>query len=229
MRFAAVLVCVLCSCLSLRASTIVNADSQVTLQAGGSLLFYVSSDYASHAAPGSPYPGEIDIVLGGLPLSGPWASIPGTSAVYMPGVVFSGTLESLDGSISIPLFDADAARLGLPAGDMVPGTGYRSGGWYSGAISTLTATVVLSSPEAAALFASGEFVIDLRDLAGSFRFGYPGSPISGAFSASLISADGTLSVGGVCQQVGIQQAPEPGTIGLLMLGLAIISRRCMRR
>ena len=97
---AAIFVCFVSSCLPLHASSIVvTGDSQVTLQPGGSLLFYISSDYASHAPAGSPYPGEIDIVLGGLPQSGPVASIPGTSAVYTPGVVFSGTLESLNGAI----------------------------------------------------------------------------------------------------------------------------------
>jgi len=213
----------------LPASTlVVTQDSQVSVQPGNDLLFYVDSDYSSHATSPSPYPGEIDIVLGGLPLSGPLAPIPGTSAVYTPGVVFSGTLESLDGSISIPLLDPDAARLGLPAGDMVLGTGYRSGGDYTGPISALAGTVVLSSPEAAALFASGEVVLDFRALDGSFTFGYPGSPISGALSASFISADGTLSVGAWCQQVELRETPEPGTIGLFLIGLAIVSRRVLR-
>jgi len=201
----------------------------VTLQPGGSLLFYISSDYASHAPAGSPYPGEIDILLGGLPLSGPVASISGTSAVYTPGVVFSGTLESLNGAISIPLFDPDAARLGLPAGDLVLGTGERSGGSYSGPISDLTATVAISSPEAAELFASGEVVLDIRDLSGSVTFGYPGSTIGSAFSASLISPDGALSVGSMSPKIVFAQAPEPGTIGLLIIGLTIVSRRAMRR
>ena len=227
---AAIFASFVSSCLPLRASTVVvTGDSQVTLQPGGSLLFYISSDYAAHAPAGSPYPGQIDIVLGGLPESGSPAPIPGTSAVYTPGVVFSGTLESLNGAISIPLIDPDAARLGLPAGDLVLGTGERSGGSYSGPISDLTATAAISSPEAAALFASGEVVLDLRDLSGSFTFGYPGSTIGSAFSASFISPDGALSVGAMSPNVVLAQAPEPGTIGLLIIGLTIVSRRAMRR
>jgi len=229
MHRAAILIFISSCFLPLRANTVVTGDSQVTLQPGSSLLFYIDSNYAAHAPAGSPYPGQIDIVLGGLPLSAPSAPIPGTSAVYTSGVVFSGTLESLDGAISIPLIDPDAARLGLPAGDLVLGTGARSGGSYSGPISALTATAAISSPEAAALFASGEVVLDIRDLAGSFTFGYPGTPIGSALSASLISSGGALSVGAVAPNVVFAPAPEPGTIGLLLVGLAIVGRRAIGR
>ena len=206
----------------------ITAGSQVTLHYNNSLLFYISSDYALHAPSDSPYPGQVAMLLGGLPADGPVAPVPGTSTVYTPGVLFSGTLESADGSIAIPLFDSNAARLGLQAGDMVLGPGWRSGGSYSGPISMLTATVTLSSLEAAALFSSGEAVVRLRNLGGDITFGYPGSSITSAFSASLISPDGTWSVGAMPMSVELRQNPEPGTIGLLAIGLGIIGWRALR-
>ena|ERR1017187_3957171 len=207
------------------ASTLnVTNDSQVTLDTNDSLLFYISSDHSS-CSHGSTYPGEIEMLLGGMPLGGPVASIPGTSGVYMPGILFSGTLESQDGSISIPLTDSDATRLGLPAGDMLLTPGSRSGGSYSGPIDLLSADVTISSLEAAALFASGEVVIDLHNTGAAITFGYPGSPIASDFTASLISPDGSQSVGASVMEVECVHTPEPGTIGLLIIGLTIIGTR----
>jgi hypothetical protein len=221
---------VLASIAPATASTInVTNDSQVTLQTNDSLLFYISSDYSA-CGHGSTYPGEIEMILGAMPLGGPVASIPGTSGVYMPGILFSGTLESQNGSVSIPLTDSDATRLGLPDGDMLLTPGSRSGGSYSGPIDLLSAEVTLSSQEAAALFASGEAVIDLRNTGAAITFGYPGSPIVSDFSASLISPDGSQSVGARVMNVECvhTNTPEPGTIGLLIIGLTIICTRLSR-
>jgi hypothetical protein len=178
------------------------ADSQVSSQPGSSLIFYLSSDYASYAPAGSPYPGEISVLLGGLPVGGVAAS----------SVVFSGTLESMDGSMQIP----------LSTGDLSLTTGYRSGGSYTGPISELAATVNITAPEAQALFAPSEFVIQLHDLSGDFAFGYPGSTIGSAFSASLIAPDGSLSVGARPMVVNQVATPEPETIGLMISGLAAL-------
>jgi hypothetical protein len=200
----------------------VTHNSQVTLNHNDSLIFSIS-------LAGSSYPGEIEFVLGGMPLGGPVASIPGTSGVYMPGILFSGTIESLDGSISIPFADANATRLGLPGGDLVMVPGSRSGGSYSGPIDLISAVVTLSSQEAAELFASGGAVIDVHNLGGSITFGYPGAPITNDFSASLISPSGDVSMG--ARVIGAQcvHTPEPATIGLLLLGLALMIPRVLRR
>jgi hypothetical protein len=202
----------------------VMGDSQVSLAPGDSLFFYLSSSYASHAPPGS-LPGEVSALLAGLPLNETPAAIPGTSGVYMPGVLFGGTVESLDGSVAVPLLDANAAHLGLPAGDLLLTPGWVSGGWYSGSIVDLSAAAIISSPEAAALFGSGEFVLEIHDLAGNITFGYPGAPITDAFSAATISPDGTLSVGARTTGIQLTQAPEPGTIGLLLAGLTCAGAR----
>lgn len=208
------------------ASTInITNNSQVTLQADDSLLFSISSDYSCGF--GSTYPGEIRMLLGGMPLGGPVESLPGTSGVYMAGILFSGTLESQNGSDSILLSDPNAARLGLPAGDLLLTPGSRNGGSYSGPIDLLSAEVILSSQEAAALFASGEAVIDLRNTGAAITFGYPGSSIASDFSASLLNPDGSQSVGARVMQVECvhNNTPEPGTIGLLIIGLTIIGTR----
>jgi hypothetical protein len=141
-------------------------------------------------------------------------------------MLFSATLESLDGSYSMPLFDSNAALLGLPDGDLVLGSGFRSGGSYSGPISVLSATVTLNSTESAELFSaaalepwSEAFVIRLVNVGEDITFGYSGSPITSALSASLSSADGTLSAGAMPLQVELQDCPEPGTMWLLLIGL----------
>ena len=225
MRLSAIFALCCVSLVPLRAGNLdVTADSQVTLQNNDSLIIGLGMwNYASQASgAGLPslYPTEISFTLGGLPLDLPTSAIPGTSAAYTPGMLFSASLESLDGSDSIPLFDSDAALLGLPEGDLVLGTGFRSGGSYSGPISVLSASVTISSAEAAELFSAEAFVIRLVNVGGAVTFGYSGSPITSALSASLSSADGTLSMGAIPLQVQLQDCPEPGTIGLLLIGLA---------
>ena len=218
----------LASVMPATASTVnVTNQSQVTLGANDSLLFYISSNNSSGSQAPS-YPGEIEILLGGMPLGGPVASIPGTSGVYMPGILFTGTLESENGSISIPLTDSNATRLGLPGGDMEMTPGSHSGGSYSGPIDLLSGAGTISSQEAAALFASGEVVIDLQNSGAPITFGYSGSSIASDFSASLISSGGAQSMGAQIMQVDCVNptaTPEPGTIGLLIIGLTIVCTR----
>jgi hypothetical protein len=207
------------------ASTIdVTNNSQVTLGAGDSLIFTLSGGDTS-------YPGEIEMLLGGMPLAGPVASIPGTSGVYMPGILFSGALESQDGSDSISLTDSNAARLALPTGDIVLTPGSRSGGSYSGPIDLLSAEVTLTAAESSALFSSGEVTIELQNIGAPITFGYPGTSLASDFTASLISRDGGQSVGARVMNVECvrNNAPEPGTIGLLIIGLTVIGARLTRR
>jgi hypothetical protein len=199
---------------------VTNADL-VTLGTNDSLIFYVSQDLSSGGQE-STYPGEIEMILGGLPLGGPVAPIPGTSGVYMPGILFTATVESENGSISIPLTDADAARLGLPAGDLLLTPGSRSGGSYSGPIDLISADVTLSSAEAAALFGAGEVEIDIHNIGAPITFGFSASSIASDFTSSFISPDGSQSVGGRVTQVQCANAPEPGTLGLLLTGMTIL-------
>jgi hypothetical protein len=204
----------------------VTADSQVTLGTNDSLIFTLSTDYAN-CSRGYQYPSEIEMLLGSLPLGGPVAPIPGTSSVYMPGILFTGAIESENGGISIPLTDPDAARVGLPTGDILLTPGSRSGGSYSGAIDLLSADAALSSAESAALFASGDFTIDLHNIGAPIAFGFPGTLIGADFTASLIGANGSQSVGADVIQVECvhTNAPEPGTIGLLIIGISIVVTR----
>jgi hypothetical protein len=207
----------------------VTGNSQVTLGNNDSLLFYISSNLSSGGQGGLACPTEIEMVLGGMPLGGLVSSIPGTSSVYMPDELFSGAIESQDGSVSIPLTDSDASHLGLPGGDIVLVPGSYSGGPYSGPADLISADVTLSSQEAAALFASGEAVIDLHNIGGNMTFGYTGAPITNDFSASLIGYNGGQSEGARVMQVDCVHTPEPATIGLLLIGLAIILPRVLRQ
>ena len=207
----------------------VTNNSQVTLGTNDELIFYLSADYSTCGK--SAYPGAIEMLLGGMPLGGPVASIPGTSGVYITGILFNGVLESPTGSASLPLSDPNAARLGLPTGDMLLTPGSRSGGSYSGPIDLLSAEVAIGSQQDAALFASGEVAIELQNTGAPITFGYPGATISSDFTASLISPDGSQSTGAHILDVQCvrQNAPEPGTTGLLILGLTIVARRISKR
>ena len=202
----------------------VTSSSQVTLNTDDSLLFYLSTDDFSCGRQHF-YPAEIAMILGGMPLGGPVASIPGTSGVYMPGILFTATLQSEDGSISIPLTDPNAAHLGLPAGDMLLTPGWRGGGSYSGPIDLISGDGAVPSREAAALFASGEVVIDIQNIGNAFTFGYPGSTMANDFAASWISGNGWQSEGAHVLDVQCVRSntPEPGTIGMLAIGLGLIA------
>jgi hypothetical protein len=206
----------------------VTTQPQVTLATNDSLIFTLAADYST--CRNSNYPGAIEILLGSMPLGGTVESIPGTSGVYMPGILFTASLQSANGAISIPLTDPNAARMGLPTGDILLTPGSRSGGSYSGPIDLISASVTISSQEAAELFASGEVVVDIHDIGGPITFGYPGSAIASDFSASLISQDGSQSAGArvLEAQCAHSNTPEPGTVGLLIIGLTTIAARVRR-
>lgn len=203
----------------------VTNSSEVTLNANDSLLFYISDPSSNNC---HSYPTEIDMVIGSLPLGGPVESIPGTSGVYLSGWLFSATLDSADGSVSIPLTDPDAARLRLSAGLLLLTPGSVSGGSYNGPVDLLTADATLSSQEAAELFGNGDPIIDIHDIGNGITFGYPGSTITNDFSASLISDNGRESEGARVIQADclrMSAAPEPGTLGLLLIGVGLIAGR----
>jgi hypothetical protein len=201
----------------------VTGDSQVTVGTGDSLTFYISDN--SSGSQTLSYPGEIQVLLGGMPLGGPVASIPGTSGVYMSGFVFDGTLESQNGAVSVPLTDPNATRLGLPNGDMLMTPGSRSGASYSGAIDLVSAEVIVGSQQDATLFATNEVMIDFLNTGASFTFGYAGTSIGSDLSASLFNQEGSQSVGAQVTKVELATVPEPGTVGLLLIGLIIMCTR----
>ena len=146
----------------------------------------------------------------------------------MTGFLFDGTLESQNGSVSISLTDPDAARLSLPNGDMLLTPGSRSGGAYAGPIDLISAEVTAGSQQDAALFGSGEVQIDIKNIGADYTFGYPGSTIASDFSASLFNQDCSQNVGAQVMKVELVGTPEPGTIGLLLIGLTIIGTRWSR-
>jgi hypothetical protein len=223
-------VLLLFSIIPVKASLIdVTTLSQVTLQTNDSLIFTLSTDYASCHQSG--YPAEIEILLGSMPLGGPVDAIPGTSSVYVPGILFAATLESQDGAVSIPLTDSDATRLGLPTGDVLLTPGSVSGGSYSGPIDLISAGVTISSPQAAELFGESDLTIDIRNMGGPITFGYPSSIIAADFTATLVTAGGSQSEGArvLEAQCRSANAPEPGTIGLLLIGLTVMARRSRGR
>ena len=161
----------------------VTNSSQVTLGSGDDLIFYLAVNYGQKSA----YPAELEMVLGGLPVGGVTDPIPGTSGVYVPGMLFNGTLESQNGSAAMALTDPNASRLGLPSGDMLLTPGARSGGAYTGAVDLLSAGATIDAAQGASFFNSGEVEIDLHNSGSAITVGYPGTTLANDFSASWIS------------------------------------------
>ena len=205
----------------------VTSNSQVTVGNLDNLLFYIADPSALSSSAAT-----IEMVLGGMPVDGSMAPVPGTSGDYVTGMLFNATIESADGSFSMPFFDPNANALGLPAGSLVLTPGAASGGSYSGPVDLVSGAVTLGAQQAAELFGSGEAVINIQNLGGSITFGYPGSTITNDFSASIITNNGAQSEGARVMDVEFDPptpAPDPGTVGLLLLGLALVSVRLIKR
>jgi hypothetical protein len=80
--------------------------------------------------PGALFPTTIGLELvGTVPGGSTTVNIPGSSQSYYSGILLNASLKSLDGTVSLPLFDADAWRLGLATGNLVAeSTGVDSAG-----------------------------------------------------------------------------------------------------
>src|SRR5277367_1920692 len=70
--------------------------------------------------PGAPLPTTIGLdIVGSVPSGSTTGQIPGSSQDYYSGILLQASVESTDGSVSLPLFDADSWRLGLATGTLV--------------------------------------------------------------------------------------------------------------
>jgi hypothetical protein len=173
--------------------------------------------YAIHAArtsDSSAYPTGLDFVLiTQVPDGAGTSLIPDTSVSRYAGCVFIAYLESLDGSISIPLRDTLAERVGLETGSLVLTPGTVSGGSVSElAVGTLYGSATLTEEQSAALFAD---TLTARIVAYNLGSGVwigAGHGLSMRYSAGVagVTGGGSWNVGGVTQSVVVSN-PEPGT------------------
>ncbi len=177
-----------------------------------------------------PYPTGIQLnLVTAEPGAAPTAA-PESSGEYYEDYVFSAYLESLDGSISVPLADPIAALLGLGTGRLLltPGT-FASGSSDPIGIGVLYGSVNLSQDAAAALFGpdlAARFV--LRNLGPDLVLGIgPGYTIRNSVSEPGLIGAGPASVGGLTSRVTVAN-PEPGTWLLAACAVTLLAVSSLR-
>jgi hypothetical protein len=168
--------------------------------------------------PGALFPTTIGLELvGSVPAGSATASIPGSSQSYFTSILAQASLESLDGSVSLPLFDADSWRLGLSTGTLVAdATGANN--------FVIFAQVAVSLNASEAIFGTtGQAQFLIQNLGNAFTIGLgPGYSLSNAILAPLTANNGSVETAGYVQSMEMTQpplgtslaaVPEPATLG----------------
>jgi hypothetical protein len=165
-------------------------------------------------------------LVGPTPAGSTPTAIPGSTTQYYSGILLKGWIESLDGSVASPLFDANASRLGLPAGSLVAEVLYGTGTMIDG-------EAFLSQNLAESLFGtSGQGVFLIQNLGTSVTIGLgDGYALSNAVLEPITTA-GYLQTAGANQQIQVSvPAPEPalGAVVAAVLLLLLIFQKLSRR
>ncbi|HWD97835.1 MAG TPA: PEP-CTERM sorting domain-containing protein [Bryobacteraceae bacterium] len=223
----------------------VSSNTSVTVGKGSTVnVSFGTWTYASNNAGYSPDPLNLQIqAYAQAPISNA-SYVSGTNSQYYAGYLFSGYLESTDGSVIARLDDPNADRLGLAPGSIVLTSGNVSGQQ----VAVLSANLALTQSAATALFGSGatsawtaDAVLVLTNEGDSVTFSMQGaSSVRSAFAEPGLSGAGPVQTGGVTlqvlldepaivsQQVAVGQAapssivssvPEPGSAALLLVAL----------
>jgi hypothetical protein len=196
---------------------VINAPSAYVHPGAAVAVEFDLHSYALANYGESPYPAEIRFSIFGPELASA-VTVTGSSAQYVPGFLFQGWLESLDGSYSLPLVDAGAQRLGLPQGMLLvsPGTAVAAGTQMS--VSVIDGFVYLD-PAVSEAF-SGSARIHLINRGEGFTIGLGDVlAVRNSVWTTGLSAGGTLTAGGTTRSIEVMN-PEPAT-WLLMTGAVI--------
>lgn len=203
----------------------------VTVHQGEDVLIHFGVWNYGYNNPGvSPYPTQVGLmVLGQDPAGRPVGTIPDTTIEYFPGLVFEGWLESLDGSVWVPLYDSNAARLGLAEGLLViTRASVTSSGGPPVPAAAINALQLLPVSTSEALFGShiGSYdnaaVIRLHNWGANFRIGLgPGWTVGRSISEPGIDGLGPVETSGITGRVTVEN-PEPSTWLLLGGGLTLL-------
>lgn len=217
-------------CASLAAARNIDITGEVfhTIQTGKTVTVDFGVWNYGFNNPGvSPYPTSIGfLLLGIVPQGQTGKMLPGSSQTYFPDYVFEASLESMDGSISVPLLDVNADRLGLATGHLVATLGtFSAGGGTPLDVAVLSASVSMSAETSAALFGSNlenynnAARIRLVNRGAAFTIGL-GDPytVGQSISEPGIRGSGPVSTAGIPGAV-ILHNPEPATIALLAVPL----------
>lgn len=163
------------------------------------------------------------------------STVPGSSAQYYEGWLFHAMLESLDGSVSVPFYDPNAALLGLPEGAVLATRGtWSAGGGPPRDVAVLNAFLSMPLAVSEALFGTnlGNYDdaarIRLQNLGAALEVTLgPGYTVRNAISEPGVSGVGNAQTAGLTGRV-MYANPEPATWLLLGAGLALIARRVRR-
>jgi MYXO-CTERM domain-containing protein len=165
--------------------------------------------------PSNPYPTSLNLEIVGVAPDVEAATIPGTSLQYYPGFGFEGRLESLDGTISVPLGDPLSEMAGMGAGLLLvtPGEYTTSDGTLP--VSVIHASVYLSPEVSQALFGPDfKALFVLGNAGGAYTIGIgPGYTVRNAVNEPDMMGSGPWRVGGITESVMVSN-PEPGTWAL---------------
>jgi len=226
--------------VSLAAADTIDITGEIfhTIQSGKTVTVdFGIWNYGANNPNVSPYPTSIGFLLmGAVPQQQAGQMLPGSTQTYFPGYVFEAYLESLDGSISAPLLDANASRLGLQTGYLVATLGtFSAGGGAPLDVAVLSGSVSIPLAFSEALFGANlnnynnAARIRLINVGGAFTLGI-GDPytIGQSISEPDIRGLGAVSTAGIPGPVVVHN-PEPATLALLALPLAVLWWRVRKR
>jgi MYXO-CTERM domain-containing protein len=165
--------------------------------------------------PSNPYPTSLNLEIIGVAPDVATATIPGTSLQYFPGFEFEGYLESLDGTVSVPLGDPLSEMAGMGAGLLLVTPGEYATTDGSLPVSVIHASVYLGAEISQALFGPNfEALFVLHNAGEAYVIGIgPGYTVRNAVSEPDMMGSGPWRVGGITESV-IVSNPEPGTWAL---------------
>lgn len=229
------------SALPLAAGRIdVSNESRARVHPGAAIIVdFAVWNYAVSNPGSSPYPTGINFSLLTQQPAVEAAAIPDSSGSYYRDYLFGAQLQSLDGSISVPLTDPVAPLLGLSPGTLALAPGvFSSGSSAETGVGVLSGWAHLNPQTAAALFGESlEARIVLRNFGPEVWIGAgQGYTVRNSVSEPGLTGDGPRSVGGLTGTVTVAN-PEPGTwmlagaalAGLLFSNLKSSAARACKR
>ncbi len=207
----------------------ITSSALVQVHTGGSVTAEFGVGNYGRNNPGfSPYPFTVGLlVTGQVPQGVAGESLPGSSQLYFPAIVFEAYLESMDGSISVPFIDSNATRLGLGPGHVIAVLGEFSASGTTVQVANLRASVGIPLSTSEALFGSNvgsstsSARIRLVSLGAPFWLGI-GDPytVGQSIAEPGIRGLGPVQTAGLPGVVTLQN-PEPSTGALLTLPGAV--------
>jgi hypothetical protein len=152
--------------------------------------------------PGALLPTTIGLdIVGSVPTGSTTEQIPGSSQDYYSGILLQASVESTDGLVSLPLFDADSWRLGMATGTLVADS--------TGSDRFMaSAQVAVSLNASEAIFGTtGQAQFVIQNLGSAITIGLgPGYSLSNAILAPLTANNGSVETAGYLQ--GMQMSPQ---------------------